>query len=80
MRLLAFDERAFRVALAAAGFRSVAALARSANLSTSYLRQVGRGFIPSPAVRTVLAAQLEVDELELWPPVAEQAPRLKELH
>jgi lambda repressor-like predicted transcriptional regulator len=76
MKHIAFDERAFRVALANAGIRSVAELGRRVERSTSYLRQVAHGTIPSAAVRTILANALGVDEREIWRSLETARPRL----
>ena len=53
--------------MAQAGLRSVAHVARSADLSESYARQISHGLIPSRAVRDRIAALLAVEVNRLWP-------------
>jgi lambda repressor-like predicted transcriptional regulator len=67
---IAFDERAFRIALARAGFRSVAQLGRKAGLSESYARQIAHGLVPSPKVQAKLATFLGVQVNDLWHTIA----------
>jgi transcriptional regulator with XRE-family HTH domain len=65
---IAFDHRAFRAALAIAGFRSVAELARRAGISESYGRQIANGLIPALLLRERLASLLGRGTNELWRP------------
>ncbi len=66
-RAVAFNERSFRIALASAGFRSVARLARRAGLSESYGLQISHGLVPSLEVRQRIARLLGVDWSLIWP-------------
>lgn len=70
-------ERRFRIALARAGFRSVARLAAYIGVSANYGRQVAKGLVPSAAVRERLAEALEIDAGELWQ--AERAAKRAEV-
>jgi hypothetical protein len=66
---LTLDARALRIAMAAAGLRSVSALGRKAKLSESYIRQIVGGYIPSPDVRERIAKVLHVAVSDVWPPL-----------
>lgn len=69
---LAINETEFHVCRIRSGYRSVAALARSAGISPGYCAQVARGLIPPPSTRAKLAAALGVPELQLWQAVGGQ--------
>lgn len=63
---LVFDEVAFRVALARAGYRTIASFARQIGLSTPYCTQIARGVRPSVEKRSLIAAALGVEVDTLW--------------
>jgi hypothetical protein len=68
---IAFDSRVFRVALASAGYRSVAELAREAGISASYGRQIASGLLPGERLRERLGTLLATPVDDIWPPCAD---------
>lgn len=72
---IALEPHRFRVALATAGYRSVAQLARSLSLSESYLRQIAHGLVPSVHVRQRISDALHVEASALWRPLDSKVGR-----
>jgi hypothetical protein len=64
--IIALDERAFRVAVARAGYRSLASLARAIGLSPAYVRQIGHGWVPPVETRVRIAAAIHEHQSRLW--------------
>ncbi len=63
---LPFDDHAFRVAMAQAGFRSLSRFAHRAGLSDSYAQHIVSGLYPSPEMQLRIASILGVTVEVLW--------------